>query len=139
VATKGALTNAKTVQKNALFVSVWCYYQRVFPGMERELSALLSGELKKPEREKVALLLEYLRNNSGRLNYAKRLAQGRAIGSGLIEGACKSMVGKRVKQPGACWRVRRANRIAILASLLYSKQWENAWKKEKRKNMPIKF
>ena len=97
-------------------------------GMERELSPLLSGKLKKSEREKIALLLEYFRNNAHRLNYAERLAQGRAIGSGLIEAACKSLVGKRLKQTGACWRLERVNRIAILCATLYSDQWEIAWK-----------
>jgi hypothetical protein len=97
-------------------------------GMERELSSLLSGKLKKTEREKVSSLLEYFRNNSERLNYSERLAAGRAIGSGLIEAACKSLVGKRLKQTGACWRLQRVNRIATLCAALYSDQWEQAWK-----------
>jgi len=97
-------------------------------GMERELSSLLAGDLKESERRKITLLLEYFRNNSERLKYAERLALGRAIGSGLIEGACKNLVGKRLKQTGACWRLPRANRIAILCATLYSSQWKIAWK-----------
>ena len=97
-------------------------------GVERELSSLLSGKLKKSVRAKITLLLEYFRNNSERLKYAERLALGRAIGSGLIEGACKNLVGKRLKQTGACWRLTRANRIAILCATLYSSQWKIAWK-----------
>ena len=98
-----------------------------FVGIDRELQALESG-LTKTQRTSVESLRTYLRSNADRLNYAERLAAGRAIGSGLIEGACKSMVGKRLKQTGACWRVDRANKIAFLASLLYAEQWENAWK-----------
>jgi len=97
-------------------------------GMERECSSLLAGKLKKSEREKIESLLEYFRNNAHRLNYAERLATGRAIGSGLIEAACKSLVGKRLKQTGACWRLTRVNRIATLCAALYSDQWEQAWK-----------
>jgi hypothetical protein len=98
-----------------------------FAGMERELK-LLSGTLKEKEQAAVDLLLEYLRNNEGRLNYAERLAQGRSIGSGLIEGACKNLIGKRLKQTGACWRVQRANRIALISGILYSDQWKLCWK-----------
>jgi hypothetical protein len=94
-----------------------------FAGMERELSALL-GRLKKGKRKPVQSLLAYLRKNEERLNYGRRLLEGRAIGSGLIEGACKNLVGKRLKQTGACWRLQRANRIAILCATLYSDQWK---------------
>jgi hypothetical protein len=99
-----------------------------FPGMERELLALFSGELKQDGRKSVESLLEYLRRNAGRLQYAERLSAGRSIGSGLIEGACKNLVGKRMKQTGACWRVPRANRIATLCAALYSNNWKICWK-----------
>jgi len=98
-----------------------------FVGMERELGLLKT--LDEKQQASVDTLLEYLQNNAHRLNYSERLAKGRAIGSGLIEGACKNLVGKRLKQTGACWRVPNANRIAILCAAIYSNQWKNAWKK----------
>ena len=61
--------------------------------------------------------------------HRERLASGRVIGSGLIEGACKNLVGRRLKQTGACWRLPRANRIAGLCAVLYSGQWKDCWKK----------
>ncbi|MCL2711364.1 MAG: hypothetical protein FWE95_10840 [Planctomycetaceae bacterium] len=61
-----------------------------------------------------------MRKNESRLHYAERLAAGRAIGSGLIEGACKNLVGKRMKQTGACWKIERANRIAVLSAARYA-------------------
>lgn len=102
-----------------------------FAGMDRELSSLqaeLKGQGAKRKRAAVVSLLEYLRKHSERLNYRERLSEGRAIGSGLIEGACKNLVGKRLKQTGACWRLPRANRIASLCATLYSHQWNCAWK-----------
>jgi hypothetical protein len=97
-----------------------------FPGMERELK-LLSG-LTEKQQESVDSLLEYLRGNAGRLNYAERLSSGRVIGSGLIEGACKNLVGRRLQQTGACWKLPQANRIATISAILYSNQWKQAWK-----------
>ena len=99
-----------------------------FAGMERELKSLLQGKLKKAQREAVEVLQKYLCKNEGRLHYAQRLAAGRAIGSGLIEGACKNLVGKRMKQTGACWRIERANKIAVLAATIYADNWKLAWK-----------
>jgi hypothetical protein len=97
-----------------------------FAGMERELSAL--QDLKEDEQRAVVSLLEYLSKHKERLNYCERLSAGRVIGSGLIEGACKNLVGRRLKQTGACWRVERANRIATLCAALYSDQWKLCWK-----------
>ena len=103
-----------------------------FEGMERELSQVLESISKKKrdktKRATVSSLLEYFRSNKDRLHYRDRLAQGRAIGSGLIEGACKNLVGRRLKQTGACWRRERANKIAVLSALLYSDQWKYCWK-----------
>jgi hypothetical protein len=98
-----------------------------FMGMDRELS-LLSNALKEEELLAVSSLREYLRKNADRLNYYERLIAGRAIGSGVIEGACKNLVGRRLKQTGACWRLEQANRTAFLCAVLYSDQWKNYWK-----------
>jgi len=100
-----------------------------FSGMDRELSTVLSGALQESEQESVVSLLNYLRKNSERLPYGERLASGRSIGSGQVEGACKNLVGRRLKQTGACWRLERANRLALICALLYSNQWKQAWKK----------
>jgi len=99
-----------------------------FAGVEREWTLLLSEELKPAEKESVGALLGYLRGHAERWRYAERLASGRVIGSGLIEGACKNLVGRRLKQTGACWRLERANRMALVCSLLYADQWKLAWK-----------
>jgi hypothetical protein len=65
-------------------------------------------------------VMNYLCGHRDRLNYALRLRQGLPIGSGLIEGACKQMIGRRMKQTSAQWDVRNANRMALLCSLAYS-------------------
>jgi hypothetical protein len=105
-----------------------------FAGIERELQSLLEKSRGKSKQAKshcgaIESLLKYLGNNSGRLPYSERLSAGRAIGSGLIEGACKNLVGKRMKQTGACWRIERANRIAVLSAALYADNWKLGWKK----------
>ncbi len=79
--------------------------------------------------QRVALdkLAEYLRPHVHRLNYPERLSRGRPIGSGLIEGACKNYLGRRLKQTGARWLIPNANRMATLGSLVYADQWDQYW------------
>ena len=62
---------------------------------------------------------EYFRPHAARMDYPGRRATGQSIGSGLVEGACKQVVGRRLKQTGARWRVRRAERMATLCGLIY--------------------
>lgn len=59
--------------------------------------------------------------------YAARLAEGRSIGSGLVEGSCKQVVGRRLKQTGARWKVRRVERMAALCAVQASGQWDDYW------------
>ena len=66
--------------------------------IEQRLDRLDQEERTAEERESIRLLRGYLSGHRDRLGYAKRLAEGRSIGSGQVEGACKNLIGKRLKQ-----------------------------------------
>ncbi len=80
-------------------------------GREQLLSAGFEGlvplleEIKHPtqtpeQRAAIDALETYLGHHAGHLHYALRLSKGQSIGSGQIEGACKNLVGRRLKQTG---------------------------------------
>jgi hypothetical protein len=69
----------------------------------------------------------YFSRQREHLGYAGRLASGQSIGSGLVEGACKQVIGRRLKQTGARWRVRRANRMATLCCTFHGDTWKTYW------------
>jgi hypothetical protein len=69
----------------------------------------------------------YFARRADYLGYAGRLARGQSIGSGLVEGACKQVIGRRMKQTGARWRVRRANRMATLCCTFHGDTWDAYW------------
>jgi hypothetical protein len=79
------------------------------------------------QRRSLAQLRDYLAPHRQHSGYAERLRQGQSIGSGMVEGACKTVVGKRLKQTGARWRVRHAERMVALCGLLYSDLWDTYW------------
>ena len=79
------------------------------------------------KKESICSLRRYLDNHKTRLCYRERLLEGRVIGSGQVEGACKSMIGKRLKQTGAKWDVERLNEMAVLCSVHYSDLWQKYW------------
>lgn len=98
-------------------------------GIDREISQARLSAVRAPQREALRKLSGYLGPQAARLNYAQRLAEGRPIGSGMIEGACKNYLGRRLKQTGARWLIPNANRMAALGSLVYADQWTDYWGK----------
>jgi hypothetical protein len=92
------------------------------------LPAEQRGQRNRLKRRALLELMNYLTPNLDGLWYRERLAQGRPIGSGLLEGACKTMVGRRLKQGGARWLTPRVENVAALCCLLYSAEWEAFWK-----------
>lgn len=69
----------------------------------------------------------YFEPHTGHTGYAARLAEGRSIGSGLVEGSCKQVVCRRLKQTGARWKVRRVERMATLCAVQAGDQWDAYW------------
>jgi len=72
-------------------------------------------------------LIGYLSDNADSLWYRDRLRRGLAIGSGLIESACKTIIGGRLKINSARWRVHRAEHMAALRCLEYADLTETYW------------
>ena len=72
-------------------------------------------------------LLGYLAPNLDSLWYRQRLADGRPIGSGLIEGANKTIVSNRLKLNSARWTPRHAEAMAALRCVDYSRLWSDFW------------
>lgn len=88
----------------------------------------LLAELDGPEGSGVRDYFEPHRDHTG---YADRLRTGQSIGSGLVEGACKQVVGRRLKQTGARWRVRRVDRMATLCAVQATDQWDTYWRRDR--------
>jgi hypothetical protein len=98
-----------------------------WPAVRQRLRRAWLRVKKRSHRNRLQSLARYLGKHRQHLDYAQRLAEGRSIGSGQVEGACKHMIGRRLKQTGARWRVRRANRMANLCALMYSDHWTTYW------------
>jgi hypothetical protein len=96
-------------------------------GICEYLGQTLSDPTLETKRPAVDELTNYLSKHTDHLNYAHRLHTGRSIGSGMVEGAAKNLVGKRLKQTGARWRVDRVNAMAELCCLIYSNDWDAYW------------
>jgi len=79
------------------------------------------------KREAIDTLVRYISTNEDQMRYDLFRAKDYDIGSGAVEGACKNVVGKRLKQSGMIWtRLGSSSVLALRASWLNA-EWEQLW------------
>jgi hypothetical protein len=78
-------------------------------------------------RDKVTQEIRYLAKNEEHMQYGKFRRQGLFVGSGVIEAACKNVIGQRLKRSGMEWTVRGANAIIALRCVMLSGRLEDFW------------
>lgn len=98
-----------------------------YAGIETWVGEMLGAEPKGGDGASLAGVLNYLKGHADRMNYAVRLNRGQSIGTGMVEGAAKNLIGRRLKANAARWRRENVGRIAGLCSALYSDCWETFW------------
>lgn len=95
-------------------------------GVCRLIGEELAREDTPGRRRALDRLLNYFVGHMTRLDYAGRLASGEAIGSGVVEGAAKTL-GLRLKARGARWRHKNARAMAALICCRHTDQWDLYW------------
>jgi hypothetical protein len=111
----------KLIKKlNAGQVEIVMEQLRTFPTRKPELREILRTEA------------GYFERNKERMRYPKFRKQGLFYGSGVIEAACKTVIGSRLKQSGMFWTVRGANAITALRCCRLSRKFEDYWASRSR-------
>lgn len=93
-------------------------------GMRR--SATYKG-MNPKDREAVDRCAGYLLNHTALLKYDEFLAAGMPIASGVIEGACRHLIGDRMDITGARWSLKGAEAVLRLRALCSSGDFEAYW------------
>jgi hypothetical protein len=83
-------------------------------------------------REQLAAVLTYFGNNVHRMAYPEYQAEGWHIGSGVVESACKTVVGQRLKGAGMRWGEEGAHALCHVRALYRSEkgQWQAFWDRQ---------
>jgi hypothetical protein len=96
-------------------------------GAEAVIAAMDYLARKHPKIARVKQVATYLRKNKRRMQYATWKAEGYAIGSGVVEAACKTLVAQRLKLSGMRWSSRGAQAILTMRGWDQSDRFDEAW------------
>lgn len=112
-------------------VEDWCHTLK-HKGGEVLLSELSDLDLSRKSAamlEAHRQLIGYLGSNVHRTDYPQYLNRGWQIGSGMIESACKTVVGQRLKLAGMRWREPGTDALCELRALYKSERhlWPAYW------------
>ena len=69
----------------------------------------------------------YFEGNAERMRYPQFRSRGFFVGTGVMEAACKTIIGGRLKRSGMFWTVRGANSIIALRCCRLSGKFEDYW------------
>jgi len=114
---------------------------RAFKLVKKQMQRILAGEVEKvirslrnmatrrgfssTNREELERICGYFRNNAERMAYDEYLALGYPIASGVIEGACRTVVNDRMERSGMRWVFQGAHAMLGLRSLSLSGVWDD--------------
>jgi hypothetical protein len=102
----------------------------LWDGWTRKLLNDLKKQQKKydgDKREAIESLYRYISVNEERMRYDVFRGKGYDIGSGAVEGACKHVVGKRLKQSGMIWTREGSAAVLALRIAWLNREWDSLW------------
>lgn len=82
--------------------------------------------------DKIRVEADYFERNQERMQYPSFRSHHLFIGSGVIEAACKTVIGSRLKQSGVFWTLRGTNPIIALRCHQLSRKVEDYWASRSR-------
>jgi len=105
----------------------------LWDGWTRKLLDDLKEQFKKhrgAKRQAISTLIHYISTNEEQMRYDVFREKGYDIGSGSVEGACKYVVGKRLKQSGMIWKRLGSSSVLALRITWLNERWEQLWQKK---------
>jgi hypothetical protein len=100
----------------------------------RRTNTRRAGQLSAAQRKTLEKVSTYFDNHKHMMQYDVYLAKGYPIGTGLIEGTCRSLVKDRMDISGAKWTRSGAEAVLTLRAVNKNGDWDAYWEYYTAKN-----
>jgi hypothetical protein len=130
-----------------IWTAAWCFHTpgdpaaedwvavqalAVLAGRARQVTESLTAQasqhgLAESQRAGVEACVRYLTNNNEYLRYDQALASGWPIATGVVEGACRHLIGDRLGITGSRWGVEGAEAVLRLRAVIDNGDFEAYW------------
>ena len=84
-------------------------------------------KLRESQKKTLQKAITYFSNHQHMMKYDEYLAKGLPIATGVIEGACGSLVIDRVERSGMKWTHKGAQAVLNLRALKRNNDWDSYW------------
>lgn len=101
---------------------------RVEELLEEMRRLLTQRTLRRTQAKVVQKVLTYLENHRHMMHYDRYLAEGYPISTGLIEGACGSLIKDRVDRSGSRWSAEGVQAVLNLRAVMKNGDWDAYWR-----------
>ena len=92
-------------------------------GLDQEAVGRRAGRPGHRRSEAVATCIRYYEANRDRMRYDLCRTRGLPVGSGIVESACKYIVGNRLKGSGRHWSKAGVNAVLAIRCCLENRRW----------------
>ncbi len=103
------------------------YEGEIIQVLEEMKQDWLSNRLK--NNDEAVTHINYFENNKTRMDYYTYRKEGYPIGSGMVEGACKFIVGKRFKDNGMRWTIKDNKAVLDVRLAILNNQLQDMFRK----------
>jgi hypothetical protein len=99
--------------------------ETILTGLRRRFDAIArTGPGNKGKRERLHSVIRYLEKRVGKMPYDKIIKQDLELGTGMVEGAVKNIIGKRCDHGGMRWIKERVEAIVQLRCVEANGDWD---------------
>jgi hypothetical protein len=126
----------RILRDDSTIARIAIYFELIIPTMNATWRRY-PGRWTREQRRGLEKLLDGYLTVADHFHYTKMIKRGLHVGSGITEGACKSLITERAKRSGQRWSRAGISAVLTLRSLEKSDRFDAFWRRFAQRHAPL--